>query len=611
MTFNIENLKKNKYGEDVLSFGEDLLRLIPTPFATEIRDSLLKIVDLIRSAKDNKKYCDDLFNRLACATETIGMALKHAPAGYEIGPMNLDRYLRILLYIISWIEDFKDSKMTRRILNILTAEKVAKEISRLKQDLDSVVIDMTYHIVATNRGRSMSIIDQSEWEIAALLSGSQPSEALISRTLINDNDIRPDIKNIKRGSRNHVIKKIFRQEPVAEKSIPPFKSEDEIRDFWKEVAIAEYLRDSPHIAKFRGVSVKNGCFYTYYDWAENGDLSSYLTDKRHSNLDWKIKIRLAYEISCALSYCHSKNILHHSVRGRNILLDEFLRPLLTNFQQSRPLTTREITKTPNINTGGPNEDIRWTAPEKISDSVGPDGRLISQVVRYTKECDVFSFGMLMYEIASQSFPFSSKIDLVQIRNIIKSNERPSFKTIEYTSGMPKEYCEIAEKAWEHDPNKRPAISQITEMLYNIYSKLEQNGNNEARYYVGYYWYKGEEYTGKPKDLDKALEYLLPVAKAGHADAQYHTAIIYYEKYEECKESTNADVELYIDLHKQFLDMAVKQNHLNALFIYGQHCYVGKHYAKNMTIGSNMLLAAHYLGHKDAKNTLIKLQTKDI
>ena len=96
----------------------------------------------------------------------------------------------------------------------------------------------------------MSIIDQSEWEIAALLSGSKPSEALISRTFINDNDIQVDTKNNqRRGSRNHVIKKILRHEPVAEKSILPFKNDHEKKDFWKEVAIAEYLRDSPHIAK--------------------------------------------------------------------------------------------------------------------------------------------------------------------------------------------------------------------------------------------------------------------------------------------------------------------------------------------------------------------------
>ncbi len=109
---------------------------------------------------------------------------------------------------------------------------------------------MTYHIVATNRNRSIGIIDKGEWEIAALLSGAKPSEALIRRTFIDDKDIHVDNKNGQvRGSRNHVVKKFFHQELVAEKSIPPFEDEKEKQDFWKEVAIAEYLRDSPHIAK--------------------------------------------------------------------------------------------------------------------------------------------------------------------------------------------------------------------------------------------------------------------------------------------------------------------------------------------------------------------------
>ncbi|GES91109.1 kinase-like domain-containing protein [Rhizophagus clarus] len=650
MTPNNTNSKRSQICQDVLSFGEDLLRLIPTPFATEIRDSLLKIVDLVKSAKENEKYCDDLLNRLACATETISMVLKHAPAGYKIGPKNLDRYSRILLNILSWIEHFSESKMTRKILNILTAEKVAKEISELKQDLDSVVIDMTYHIVATNRDHSINTtIDQSELEILALLSGSEPSEALISRTCIDDNDIRPDTKNVQiRGSRKHVIKKFFRQDPVAEKSILPFEGQDK-QHFWKGVAIAEYLRNSPYIAKFRGVSLKNGCLYTYYDWAENGDLYSFLKDEKHSNLDRNIKIRLSYEISCALSYCHSKNILHHSIKGHNILLDEFLRPLLSNFQESRPLTTRpDLTFLNDIITSGQNENVRWTAPEKVLKTVGTDGHLISKDVRYTKECDVFSFGMLMYEIASQSLPFSFETELTRVREYIISGKRPSFETL----GMPTEYREIAEQAWDHDPNKRPTMQQITDVLYNLYSdipqsdffipprgpriksldikeakelhekakfldafkifqELAQSGNNEAKYFMGYYWYKGEKYTGNSKNLDCALTYLLPIAESGHTDAQYYTAVIYYEKYLEYEGNVNAIVESYIELHKQFLDMAVKQNHLNAIYLYGKHCYTGKIYEKNMTIGTNMLLAAHYLGHPDADETLKELQIKEL
>ena len=123
--------------------------------------------------------------------------------------------------------------------------------------------------------------------------------------------------------------------------------------------------------------------------------------------------------------------------------------------------------------------------------------------------------------------------------------------------------------------------------------------------MGYYLYKGEEYTGKPRDLDLALEYLLPIAKAGHADAQYYTAIIYYEKYKESENAT--DISSYVDLYKQFLDMAVKQNQLNALYLYGQHCYVGRFYEKNITTGNNMLLAAHYLGHQNAKAKLNELK----
>src|SRR6266542_3326313 len=109
------------FGQGLLSFGEDLLKLIPTPFANEIKDSLLKIVELVKNAKDNQKYCDDLFIRLSCATETIGMGLRYAPAGYKIGSKNIERYMNIVNETKFWVEKFNGSKkkMTRRLLNIL------------------------------------------------------------------------------------------------------------------------------------------------------------------------------------------------------------------------------------------------------------------------------------------------------------------------------------------------------------------------------------------------------------------------------------------------------------------------------------------------------------
>ena len=52
--------------------------------------------------------------------------------------------------------------------------------------------------------------------------------------------------------------------------------------------------------------------HTLFEWAENGDLETYLDT--FPNLPWSFKIKVAWEISSALSHCHRKGILHHDVR---------------------------------------------------------------------------------------------------------------------------------------------------------------------------------------------------------------------------------------------------------------------------------------------------------
>lgn len=93
------------------------------------------------------------------------------------------------------------------------------------------------------------------WEVTALLKGAHASRNLMmSLTLPSD-----AVQNLKgkkcviRGSRNHVFKKILKesQEIVAKKEIGQFstRNQDMERQFWSEVAIADYLKECKYILK--------------------------------------------------------------------------------------------------------------------------------------------------------------------------------------------------------------------------------------------------------------------------------------------------------------------------------------------------------------------------
>jgi len=64
-----------------------------------------------------------------------------------------------------------------------------------------------------------------------------------------------------------------------------------------------------------------------------------------------------------------------------------------------------------------------------------------RTVKYTTKCEVYSFGILLWEIAEQKIPYENLSDILQITDLVaKQKYREPFSL---GSGLPKKYQEIA------------------------------------------------------------------------------------------------------------------------------------------------------------------------
>ena len=94
----------------------------------------------------------------------------------------------------------------------------------------------------------------------------------------------------------------------------------------------------------------------------------------------------------------------------------------------------------------------------------------------TKETDIYSVGMLMWEIFSGHPPFDDRAHNHKLIFDICEGLRPPT-----LPKMPVDYVEMMQKCWDTDPSKRPTIDELWDFSFNklkeIYETESENNNN--------------------------------------------------------------------------------------------------------------------------------------
>nr|XP_009589903.1 serine/threonine-protein kinase STY13-like [Nicotiana tomentosiformis] len=279
-----------------------------------------------------------------------------------------------------------------------------------------------------------------------------------------------DCKNIKvesligQGAYGSVYKGVYNGKEVAVK-ILDLRDEDRkaivTKAFTQEVSIW-YKLNHPNIAKLIGASknnvpeiklksencqrrrsTKDGyCFVV--EFVPKGTLKSYLIKNQVKKLPLRCVIQLGLDIAKGLSYLHSKKIVHRDVKTENLLLDKEGRVKIIDFGVSRVEATCPIDMT------GQNGTMGYMAPEVLA------------CLPYDHKCDVYSFGICLWEIYSCSMPYPEQIPLSKTSPDVYKGRRP-----EIPKSCPGALADIMKKCWDVNPKKRPEMQEVVLMLEAI------------------------------------------------------------------------------------------------------------------------------------------------
>jgi len=122
----------------------------------------------------------------------------------------------------------------------------------------------------------------------------------------------------------------------------------------------------------------------------NGSLRQYLDTEANISNDRKINIISG--IAKGMFHIHKEGIVHRDLAARNILLGPSFEPKITDFGMSRVLIESDVNQQQTNSNVGP---LKWMAPESISSRA------------YSQKSDVWSFGVVMWEIVEQDQPYGS------------------------------------------------------------------------------------------------------------------------------------------------------------------------------------------------------------
>ncbi|XP_031265328.1 serine/threonine-protein kinase STY13 isoform X2 [Pistacia vera] len=299
----------------------------------------------------------------------------------------------------------------------------------------------------TNNNNHSSTVARQEWEI-------DPSKLIIKGA-------------IARGTFGTVHRGVYDGQDVAVKLLDwgeeGHRTEAEIASlraaFTQEVAVWHKL-DHPNVTKFIGatmgtselnIQTENGhigmpsnvcCVVVEY--CPGGALKSYLIKNRRRKLAFKVVIQLALDLARGLSYLHSEKIVHRDVKTENMLLDKTRTVKIADFGVAR---------------------LEASNPHDMTGETGTLGYMAPEVLNgnpYNRKCDVYSFGICLWEIYCCDMPYPDLSFSEVTSAVVRQNLRP-----EIPRCCPSSLANVMKRCWDANPDKRPEMDEVVSMLEAI------------------------------------------------------------------------------------------------------------------------------------------------
>ncbi|XP_004374959.1 fibroblast growth factor receptor 2 isoform X6 [Trichechus manatus latirostris] len=247
---------------------------------------------------------------------------------------------------------------------------------------------------------------------------------------------------------------------VAVKMLKDDATEKDLSDLVSEMEMMKMIGKHKNIINLLGACTQDGPLYVIVEYASKGNLREYLRARRPPGMEYSYDINrvpeeqmtfkdlvsCTYQLARGMEYLASQKCIHRDLAARNVLVTENNVMKIADFGLARDINNIDYYK----KTTNGRLPVKWMAPEALFDRV------------YTHQSDVWSFGVLMWEIFTLGGSPYPGIPVEELFKLLKEGHR-----MDKPANCTSELYMMMRDCWHAVPSQRPTFKQLVEDLDRI------------------------------------------------------------------------------------------------------------------------------------------------